>query len=375
MSYRLWVSATVALTMSLVKPLFPQDSASWRDPSPHTVQFVTVDDNVKLEVLDWGGSGRPLVLLAGEGGSAHVFDDFARNLTSDYHVYGITRRGYGASSGTTHGYSADRLGDDVLAVLDALKLNRPVLVGHSIAGEELSSVGSRRPERIAGLIYLDAAYSYAFYDVSHGDLDIDLNVLREQINRLQLGAGDQTELTRQLLQMTIPALEKDLKQTQDEQAGPPEMPNPPPPTAADLESFSAYRAYQKRVLGWPRSEANLRGQFELTPDGHLGKSRLTPEQHDALMAGKKKYTSIGVPVLAIFASPADPGPYAHVDGSDLLAAFQAYDSALTKRQAEAVRQAAPSARVVLLAQANHAIFLSNEADVIREMRTFLETLN
>jgi len=31
------------------------------DSSPHSVQFITVDDNVKLEVLDWGGSGRPLI--------------------------------------------------------------------------------------------------------------------------------------------------------------------------------------------------------------------------------------------------------------------------------------------------------------------------
>ena len=57
-------------------------------------------------------------------------------------------------------YSADRLGDDVLAVLDALKLNRPVPAGHSLGGEELSSVGSRHPERVAGLIYLDAGYAY-----------------------------------------------------------------------------------------------------------------------------------------------------------------------------------------------------------------------
>jgi non-heme chloroperoxidase len=35
------------------------------DPSPHTVQFVTVEKDVKLEVRDWGGSGPPLVLLAG----------------------------------------------------------------------------------------------------------------------------------------------------------------------------------------------------------------------------------------------------------------------------------------------------------------------
>jgi non-heme chloroperoxidase len=123
------------------------------------VQFVIVDTNIKLEVLDWGGTGRPLVFLAGLGNTAHAFDKFAPELTSKYHVYGITRRGFGLSSAPTpanNNYSADRLGDDALAVLDALKINRPVLVGHSIAGEELSSVGSRHPEKVAGLIYLDA---------------------------------------------------------------------------------------------------------------------------------------------------------------------------------------------------------------------------
>jgi pimeloyl-ACP methyl ester carboxylesterase len=133
---------------------------------PHTSQFITVDNDVKLEVLDWGGSGQPLVFLAGLGDTAHIFDKFALELISQYHVYGITRRGFGASSVPASGYSADQLGDDVLAVLDFLKLNRPVLAGHSIAGEELSSIGSRHPERVAGLIYLDAAYSYAISAVS-----------------------------------------------------------------------------------------------------------------------------------------------------------------------------------------------------------------
>jgi len=111
--------------------LYSQQSAPWRDASPHAVQFVTVEKNVQLEVLDWGGSGRPVVLLAGGGYTAHVFDDFAPKLTSSFHVYGITRRGFGESGFSAEGYGADRLGDDVLAVLDALKLSRPVLVGHS----------------------------------------------------------------------------------------------------------------------------------------------------------------------------------------------------------------------------------------------------
>lgn len=129
------------------------------DSSPHTIKFITVDENVKLEVLDWGGSGRPIILLAGLGNTAHVFDKFALKLVPAYHVYGITRRGFGASSApnaTPENYSVDRLGDDVLAACNALHLVRPVLVGHSIGRAELSSIGSRYPEKIAGLVYLDA---------------------------------------------------------------------------------------------------------------------------------------------------------------------------------------------------------------------------
>jgi pimeloyl-ACP methyl ester carboxylesterase len=42
---------------------------------------VTVDEHVRLEVLDWGGTGRPILLLTGLGNTAHVFDDFALKLT------------------------------------------------------------------------------------------------------------------------------------------------------------------------------------------------------------------------------------------------------------------------------------------------------
>src|SRR5689334_14021608 len=118
--------------------------------------MVPVDRDVSLEVLDWGGNGPPIVLLAGLGNTAHVFDEFAPRLTTMGHVYGITRRGYGKSSVPAEGYDADRLADDVVAVLDALKLERPVLIGHSIAGEELSSLAARYPQRARGLVYLDA---------------------------------------------------------------------------------------------------------------------------------------------------------------------------------------------------------------------------
>ena len=136
------------------------------DTSPHKTTFVTVEPGVKLEVLDWGGpstaNSRTLVLVPGLGNTAHVFDALAPKLVGRYHVVGVTRRGFGASSAPASGYTADRLGDDVLAVMQTLGVSKPVLVGHSLGGEELSSIGSRYPERVAGLIYLEAGYTYAF---------------------------------------------------------------------------------------------------------------------------------------------------------------------------------------------------------------------
>ena len=71
--------------------------------------MVTVDEGVQLEVLDWGGSGRPLILLAGSGVTAHIYDDIAPKLTDRSHVYGITRRGFGASAHPSSGYDDQRL--------------------------------------------------------------------------------------------------------------------------------------------------------------------------------------------------------------------------------------------------------------------------
>jgi pimeloyl-ACP methyl ester carboxylesterase len=291
-----------------------------------------VDTNVKLEVLDWGGSGRPVVLLTGLGNNAHVYDEFATKLTPSYHVYGITRRGFGASSAPATGYSADRLGDDVVAVLDSLKLNRPVLVGHSIGGEELSSVGSRHPEKVAGLIYLDAAYGYAYYDRSRGDLNVDLVELLRKVKQLQPGKGpqDRKPLIQELLETSLPGFERDLREEQK-----------------DLEAMPA------ALLAAQASES-------------------LPAPAQAIMAGLQKYTTIPAPILAIYALPHDSEG---VGGdSAVRAALEARDKVATGAQAKAFEKGVPSARVVRLPHANHYVFRSNEADVLREMNAFIATL-
>src|ERR1700739_852959 len=181
--------------------MLPLEASAQTDLSPHKVQFVTVEQGVQLEVLDWGGSGRPLIFLAGAGDTAHRFDGFAPRFTGQHHVYGITRRAFGASSKpapANGNYSADHLGDDVLAVMKALHVERPVLIGHSIAGEELSSVGSRFPEKVSGLIYLDAATGFAFYDPAHPSVEEEMNDIKRRIDEIEAGGIDEKKMLLEL---------------------------------------------------------------------------------------------------------------------------------------------------------------------------------
>lgn len=127
----------------------------------HHVSFVSVSPTVRLEVLDWGGRGPALVFLGGFGNTGHVFDAFAPQFSDRYHVFAITRRGFGASSRPPTGYDGGTLTLDILTVLDSLDIRRAIFVGHSFAGSELGVLGAYHAERVTALVYLDASYDFA----------------------------------------------------------------------------------------------------------------------------------------------------------------------------------------------------------------------
>jgi non-heme chloroperoxidase len=330
-----WMEGTTPIVLPLERAT---KSTAWAtDSSKHTVQFVTVEPGVKLEVLDWGGTGRPLVLLTGLGNDAHVFDGFAEKLTSKYHVYGITRRGYGVSDTppvSGDAYSANRLGDDVVAVIEKLGLAKPVLVGHSIAGEELSSIGSRFPARVAGLIYLDAGYPYALYDATHGDFGLDGIALREKMNELSNAQNPSAirAIIAEMLKTDLPQYEKDLVARQKELEGQSDIPNRPAPDKKDRRRISA----------------------------------------EAILAGEQKYTDIKSPVLAIFADPHNMGGGTPTDEKQKAAA--ARDAEFTEGQATAWERMVPTAKVIRIPNANHYVFKSNEAEVLKDVMEWVDGL-
>jgi non-heme chloroperoxidase len=314
-----------------------QAPEAWRDPSPHQVRRVTVDTAVGLEVLDWGGTGPPLVLL-GCYLSAHVYDEFAPKLTSHFHVYGITRRGIGASDKPAGGYQVQRSADDVLEVLAGLKLDSVVLLGTSCAGQVQTLFAGQHPDRVQGLVYLDGASdpttTAAEYDPPMPDL---------------------AALPRQLT----------------------------PPAALDTRSFAAYRASQQRTQHFAFPEAELRQLFGANPDGSLGESQLSPAIRRAITIDARMrpdYTRIRAPVLAIYQAQRSfdevAGQYVIENDRDRTAVRQLYKAtaalyALWKRQ---LRAAVPTARIVDLPGANVYMFLTHEADVLRDVRAFAASL-
>jgi len=312
-----------------------QESAPWQDTSKHQVQFVTVEDGVQLEVLDWGGTGRPVVLLSGYD-TAHVYDDFAVKLSETCHVYGITRRGLGASSYPDSGYTAQRSADDVLKVLDSLQLKvLPVLAGHSFGGQDLNTLGAQHSDRIAGLVYLDSAEDPTFVDYG-------------------VEKADPTKL-------------------------PASMQKTSPPSH---QSFQANRDWAFRNHGVAFPEAELRQLYAANADGTMGEYMVSQSVRDAMFKGIQKpdFADIRVPVLAFFNVPRsveDLIKQYKPENAEQTAAIQqqgAFTLAVEKRHLQDLKTGVPSARVVELERANSYIFLSNETEVLRELRVFMAGL-
>ena len=115
-------------------------------------------NGIGLHYLDWGGEGEPLLFLTALGGTAGDFQALAVRLTDRFHVFGLTRRGQGESEKPATGYDTSTLIGDIKGFLDQQKIGRVILVGYSMAGNEMTEFATAYPRRTSKLVYLDAAY-------------------------------------------------------------------------------------------------------------------------------------------------------------------------------------------------------------------------
>lgn len=311
------------------------ERSRWADRSPHESSSIAVEQDVRLEVLDWrteANSDKPvLVLLPGLGATAHSFDTLAPRLAEHYGVVAITRRGVGASSKSGHGYSIERLGQDILQVVDTLGIEKPVLIGHSIAGDELSYLGAHSPERFSGLVYLDAAY--------------DRSQAQKVIRELEIS-----------------------------------LPPSPPPRQEEFVSYESAQRYGERI-----------GAIRMIPEGEIlasydfvtGANKHASRFLDAVEMGLKSpdYASIELPALAIYAVPSGPAalmePWYDVDDpttQQTVSKLFEYTHELKERQIAQFEQEVALGQVLRILDADHWVFVSHEQETLEAVEKFLDSI-
>ena len=311
-------------------------TSNWQDRSPHQVLSVAVEPGVRVEVLEWESSAPPdaptLLLLHGLGATAHSYDRLASRLSERYKVYGITRRGVGESDKPDRGYDIARLSQDVLQVMESLGLDRPLLLGHSIAGEELSYLGAHFPQRFSGLVYLDAAYDRVTPSAS----------------------GDDREY--QMLNARLP-LE-------------------PPLLPSERVSYQALQgARRSGERGLLPPEGEIMASYELD----TGALRHDMRYLDAIMMGLQApdYSAIGVRALALYALPGSAEAlmkpwYDREDQQlrELVTKLFAMERSLKLAQMAEFASGVVDGQVLAIEDADHWIFVSHEDEVINAIDSF-----
>ncbi|MEX0834322.1 MAG: alpha/beta hydrolase [Actinomycetota bacterium] len=110
---------------------------------------------VRLAVREFPGGRPPIVFLHGLASSSRIFDQVIRHLVPDHRCVAFDQRGHGRSSKPDSGFGFDQTAADCAAVIQRLRLGRPVLVGHSWGASVALATAARYPKRISKLVLVD----------------------------------------------------------------------------------------------------------------------------------------------------------------------------------------------------------------------------
>jgi pimeloyl-ACP methyl ester carboxylesterase len=115
-------------------------------------------NGITIHYLRTGGARPPIVLLHGLTDNGACWSRLAAALAPDYDVIMPDARGHGCSNAPPGPYTTDDHAADILGLIAALGLERPVLIGHSMGGLAAALVGARAPDQIRGVALEDPAF-------------------------------------------------------------------------------------------------------------------------------------------------------------------------------------------------------------------------
>jgi pimeloyl-ACP methyl ester carboxylesterase len=122
------------------------------------MQHATVTANgTSLHVVE-AGQGAPLLLLHGWPEFWLTWEPVMARLSQAYRIIAPDLRGFGESGKPSGPFGPADHAADMLALLDALGIERVGIVGHDVGGAAMQPLARQAPERIAGLFFFDFVY-------------------------------------------------------------------------------------------------------------------------------------------------------------------------------------------------------------------------
>ena len=122
-------------------------------------QFIEIGGDTVVHLRDTGPrDALPIVLLHGSNSDLHTWDEWAAGLEDEYRVIRFDQVGHGLTGPDPDGdYSRANYTEDVREVADALGLDRFVVGGNSMGGKHALAFAATYPERVHGLVLVDAS--------------------------------------------------------------------------------------------------------------------------------------------------------------------------------------------------------------------------
>jgi pimeloyl-ACP methyl ester carboxylesterase len=150
---RLLAAVLALLVTATLFSLTYNAATAGRAGVPAGMTFVSAD-GIQTRYREWGATGPPIVLVHGFAESADTWEPVARVLAARHRVYALDLTGWGYSA-RRGPYTAEHEAAQLLGFLDALRLGRATLVGHSTGAAVVAEAAIRAPGRVAGLVFLD----------------------------------------------------------------------------------------------------------------------------------------------------------------------------------------------------------------------------
>jgi pimeloyl-ACP methyl ester carboxylesterase len=117
--------------------------------------YVDLPNRVRISYFETGTtSGFPILLLHGLADSWHIFELLIHYLPKSLHIYALTQRGHGNSSRPDSGYATKDFEEDLVMFMDALNIEKAVILGASSGGFPARSFAINYPDRSLALVLL-----------------------------------------------------------------------------------------------------------------------------------------------------------------------------------------------------------------------------